>query len=215
MFDLDGTLLDTAPEFITLVNQLLAEDNRPILPAAAIRAQVSNGAAALIRFAFGIQPESAEFEPLRERLLANYQTHIGSDTRFFPGIEELLQQLHANGLAWGIATNKPSLYTHLLLKALNIQPAPDSVICPDDVQFRKPHPESLFLAGKQLNCKPENIVYIGDHKRDIDCGKDAGAITIAAAFGYIGTDDDIDGWGADYRVEHGSEIWPIIEKLLN
>lgn len=215
MFDLDGTLLDTAPEFVVLINQLLVEKNQPALPADAIRAQVSNGAAALIRFAFKVEPEDDRFEPLRLELLDRYQEKIGSHTRFFPGIDELLQKLAQHNIAWGIATNKPSLYTHKLLSVLDIQPAPASVICPDDVQFRKPHPESLFLASEHLDCTPQNIVYIGDHKRDIDCGKDAGAITIAAAFGYIEENDDIDAWGADYRVEQASDIWPIIEKLLN
>lgn len=214
MFDLDGTLLDTAPEFVQLINQLLAEDGRPLLPAEAIRAQVSNGAAALIRFAFGSQPGEADFEPLRQRLLDRYLAQIGSATVFFPGIDSLLQKIHQRGLSWGIATNKPALYTHALLKNLDLQPAPASVICPDDVQFRKPHPESLFLAASQLGCKAEEIVYIGDHKRDIDCGRDAGAVTIAAAFGYLEPGDAAASWQADYCVQHAADIWPIIDQLM-
>jgi len=215
MFDLDGTLLDTAPEFVTCVNRLLVEENREPISAELLRNQVSNGSVAMIAYAFGIDATHPEFEPLRQRLLDYYIEQIGSDTQFFSGIAELLQQLDARGLSWGIATNKPSLYTHALLKVLDIKPAPRSVICPDDVQHRKPHPESLFLAGQHLDCLPHNIVYIGDHKRDIDCGKDAGAITIAAAFGYIEDDDNVDSWGADYKVERGEDIWPVIQSLLD
>ncbi len=214
IFDLDGTLLDTAPDFVVVVNQLLAEHQRPALPEAHIRAVVSNGARALVNLAFGIDIPHPDYEPLRQRLLAMYLNHIAVHTRPFPGIETLLKQLATHGIAWGIATNKPALYTHALLASLPMQPAPASVICPDDVSQRKPHPESLFLASRHLNCQPDQLVFVGDHKRDIDCGRAAGSITIAAAYGYIEAEDDIATWGADYRVESASDIWPLLEARL-
>lgn len=214
IFDLDGTLLDTAPDFVVVVNQLRAEHHLPPLPDERIRASVSNGARALVSLAFEIDESAPQFEQLRQRLLELYLNHVAVHTCFFPGIEALLQTLDAHNIPWGIATNKPALYTDALLQALAIQPAPFSVICPDHVKERKPHPESLFLASQHLGCTPAEIVYVGDHKRDIDCGNNAGAITIAAAYGYIEADDDIGLWNAHYRVEHASEIWPIIENLL-
>lgn len=214
MFDLDGTLLDTAPDFVVVVNQLLTEKNKPVMAAEIIRAGVSNGSKALIKLAFDIEETNEQFEPLRQRLLELYLAHIAVYTKPFPGISALLDKLADNNIAWGIATNKPATYTLPLMAALNIQPAPFSVICPDHVSRSKPDPESLFLAGKQLNCLPEEIIYIGDHKRDIDCGKGAGSITIAAAYGYVDDGDDPANWNADYCVNHADEIWPIVEKYL-
>ena len=214
MFDLDGTLLDTAPDFVVVVNQLLAEQQRPSLAADTIRAGVSNGSKALIKIAFSIDETNTQFEPLRQRLLELYLAHIAVYTIPFPGINELLDKLADNNIAWGIATNKPATYTLPLMAALDIQPAPASVICPDHVARSKPDPESLFLASKQLGCAPDEIIYIGDHKRDIDCGKGAGSITIAAAYGYVDEGDDPANRNADYCVHHANEIWPIVEKYL-
>ncbi|MCE3251553.1 MAG: family hydrolase [Cellvibrio sp.] len=214
MFDLDGTLLDTAPDFIVVVNQLLIEQQRPALAAEIIRAGVSNGSRALIKLAFAIEESDEQFEPLRQRLLELYLAHIAVFTTPFPGISELLDKLADHNIAWGIATNKPATYTLPLMAALSIQPAPLSVICPDHVARSKPDPESLLLASKQLGCAPDEIIYIGDHKRDIDCGKGAGSITIAAAYGYVDEGDDPASWNADYCVNHANEIWPIIEKYL-
>lgn len=214
MFDLDGTLLDTAPDFIVVVNQLLAEQNRPALPAKTIRAGVSNGSKALIKLAFAIDEGDEQFEPLRQRLLELYLQNHSVHTRPFPGIDELIEQLAAHNIAWGIATNKPSMYTLPLMVDMNMQPPPASVICPDHVSHPKPSPESLFLASTQLGCTPQEIIFVGDHKRDIDCGKDAGSITIAAAYGYVDEGENAADWNADYCVNHADEIWPIIEKYL-
>jgi 2-phosphoglycolate phosphatase len=214
MFDLDGTLLDTAPDFVVVVNQLLAEQNRPVLAADIIRAGVSNGSKALIKLAFAIDENNEQFEPLRQRLLELYLQNNSVHTKPFPGINELIEQLTAHNIAWGIATNKPALYTLPLMVDMNMQPPPASVICPDHVARPKPDPESLFLASSQLGCTPEEIVFVGDHKRDIDCGKGAGSITIAAAYGYVDDGDDPVSWNADYCVNHADEIWPIIKKFL-
>ena len=178
-----------------------------------MRASVSNGSKALITLAFDVEESHADFNPLRSRLLELYTQHIAVFTKPFPGIQQLLDKLAEQNIAWGIATNKPAAYTVPLMEQLNMQPAPQIVICPDHVQDSKPHPESLFLAARELGCAAEEIIYIGDHLRDIECGKRAGSITIAAAYGYVG-EEDIDSWQADYRVEHAEEIWPIIEKYL-
>ncbi len=213
MFDLDGTLLDTAPDFIAVVNKLLAENKREELPQDVIRAGVSHGSKALVTLAFAIEETHENFQPLRARLLELYTHHIAVFTKPFPGIQELIDKLAEHDIAWGIATNKPATYTSLLMEQLNMNPAPAIVICPDHVKDSKPHPESLFLAAKELGCTADEIIYIGDHKRDIECGKGAGSITIAASYGYIGN-EDIHSWQADYYVDHAEEIWPIVEKYL-
>lgn len=213
MFDLDGTLLDTAPDFVAVVNKLLVENAREQLPHDIIRANVSNGSKALVTLAFAIEETHENFQPLRTRLLELYTQHISVFTKPFPGIQKLLENLAEKNIPWGIATNKPALYTVQLMSELNMQPAPAIVICPDHVKDSKPHPESLFLAAKELGCATQEIMYIGDHKRDIECGQRAGSPTIAAAYGYIGN-DDIHSWQADYYVDHAEEIWPIIEKYL-
>jgi len=213
VFDLDGTLLDTAPDFVVVVNRLRAEYDRPALPAETIRRSVSNGARALVCLAFDITPTHTDYEPLRKRLLEIYSEHLAVHTRLFPGLQALLEQLDEWNMPWGIATNKPATYALPLLERLNLQPAPQSIICPDHVSERKPHPESLYLAAKHLGCEPEQILYLGDHQRDIECGQRAGALTLAAAYGYIEEDDDVDAWGADFRVEQASEILAIVEGL--
>ncbi len=213
MFDLDGTLLDTAPDFIAVVNALLLENDRDELPHETIRACVSNGSKAMVMMAFAIEETHENFQPLRSRLLELYTQHIAVFTKPFPGIQDLLNKLAEHNIPWGIATNKPAAYTVPLMEQLNMQPAPAIVLCPDHVQDSKPHPESLFLAAKELGCTAEDIIYVGDHQRDIECGKRAGSITIAAAYGYVGN-ENIDNWQADYRTDHAEEIWPIIEKYL-
>lgn len=214
MFDLDGTLLDTAPDFVVIVNQLLTEECRSELAPEIIRTGVSNGSKALIKLAFGIDENDARFERLRQRLLDLYLAHIAVYTKPFPGISLLLNKLAERKITWGIATNKPAIFTLPLMAALDIQPAPASIICPDHVARSKPDPESLLLASQQLGCTPAEIIFIGDHKRDIDCGKGAGSITIAAAYGYVDADDNAENWSADYCVNHADEIWPIVEKHL-
>ena len=213
MFDLDGTLLDTAPDFVEVVNTLLAEEQRAPLAAENIRAAVSNGSKALIKMAFAIDEADGQFEPLRQRLLSLYSAHIADLTRPFPGIVELLTTLAEQQIPWGIATNKPAAYTLPLMAALNMQPAPACIICPDHVSRSKPDPESLLLASRQLQCTAAEIIYIGDHQRDIDCGKNAGSITIAATYGYIDPAEDTRSWKADYCVKHAAEIWPIVQQL--
>jgi len=214
IFDLDGTLLDTAPDFINVVNQLLNEYQQSPLAADAIRSQVSNGSKALVKLAFTMEEEHPEFEIRRQRLLNLYLDNIAIETKPFSGIESLIEKLAAYNIMWGIVTNKPALYTDALMQKLKMQPAPFSVICPDHVTKTKPDPESLLLASQQLNCTPDEIIYVGDHLRDIECGRRAGSITIAAAYGYLHENDSPASWQADYTVNSVDEIWPIVQSYL-
>ena len=214
VFDLDGTLLDTAPDFVVVLNRLRAERDLAPLPTELIRRSVSNGARGLIQLGFGSQPGEPEYEGLRQRLLQIYAGHLAVHTRLFPGIELLLEELGQRQIPWGIATNKPAAYAMPLMKAMNLQPAPECLVCPDHVSEPKPHPESLLLAAKQLGCQPQELAYVGDHRRDIDCGRRAGAVTIAASYGYIEDDDPVAQWQADYQVTQADQLLPLIKPWL-
>ncbi|MCL6416999.1 HAD-IA family hydrolase [Aestuariirhabdus sp. Z084] len=213
LFDLDGTLLDTAPDFVTVLNQLLADEQRPTLADAAIRATVSNGARALITLGFDIQEGEPGFESLRQKLLDLYEAQLGQQTRAFAGIDNLLSELEFRSISWGVVTNKPSRYTNPLLEKLGYLSRCATVVCPDQVSHTKPHPEPMLLACKQASCTPASTIYIGDHERDIQAGHNAGMPTIAALYGYLDDDIDWQQWQATHQVHHANEILPWLERL--
>ena len=210
IFDLDGTLVDTADEFVPVVQALRAEHGREPMDPERIRASVSNGARALVTLGLGIEEHEPQHEPSRLRLLELYQEVLGSLAQLYPGIPELLVELERRGIAWGISTNKPRYLTEPLLERLNIQPAPASVVCPDDIANRKPHPETLYRNCRDLGCSPLEAVYIGDHLRDIESGRRAGMYTIAAAYGYLEPGDDADNWGANVRADSSTDLATLI-----
>jgi phosphoglycolate phosphatase len=210
IFDLDGTLVDTADEFVPVVQTLRAEHGLGEMDPQRIRASVSNGARALVALGLGISEDAPEFESKRLRLLELYSEVLGSLASPYPGIVELLQSLQQRGIGWGIATNKPRAYTVPLLASLGFDPAPGSVVCPDDVTNRKPHPESLYRNCHDLSCAPHQAIYVGDHLRDIEAGRSAGMYTIAAGYGYIEADDDSRGWGANAHVDHSTDLQALI-----
>lgn len=213
LFDLDGTLVDTASEFVVVVQALRAEHDLPPMDEQRIRASVSNGARALTALALDIPDTAPEFESKRLRLLDLYSEVLGSSATPYPGIPELIRALAERDIPWGISTNKPRAYTMPLLEALAMEPAAGSVVCPDDVRERKPHPESLYLACRQLGRSPAGTIYVGDHRRDIEAGRRAGMHTIAALYGYIEADDDPGSWGADAAVGCSTELQKLIIQL--
>jgi 2-phosphoglycolate phosphatase len=210
IFDLDGTLVDTAAEFVLIVQTLRAEHGLEPMNPERIRASVSNGARSLVTLGLDLPEEAAGFETQRLRLLELYSEVLGSVAKPYPGITDLLVELEHRNIGWGIATNKPRYLTEPLLKRLDIRPQPGSVVCPDDVSERKPHPESLMLNCRELGCEPAQVIYVGDHLRDIEAGKRAGMHTIAALYGYIEPGDDPYSWGADRHVEKSTELRDMI-----
>ncbi len=210
IFDLDGTLVDTADEFVPVVQTLRMEHGRGPMDPARIRASVSNGARALVSLGLDMPEDAPDFERNRLRLLELYGEVLGTMASPYPGIESLLAQLQAQGVAWGISTNKPRAYTAPLLEKLAIQPPPGSVVCPDDVRHRKPHPESLYLNCRELGCAPHEAIYVGDHQRDIVAGRAAGMYTIAASYGYIEAGDDPQRWGANAQAHHSTDLLELI-----
>jgi len=197
LFDLDGTLLDTAPDLADALNTVLTENNREPLPFETIRSVVSHGGKALIELGFEIPDTDPQFEPLRQRLLAIYRDNVSNKTRLFPGMDEVIETLTERGLNWGIVTNKPGWLTDPLLADLGLDKQASCVISGDTLDERKPHPAPMLLACKMAGSTPLQCVYIGDAERDIEAGKNAGMHTLVALFGYFTPDDRPEKWNAD------------------
>ena len=213
LFDLDGTLIDTAPDFIRIVRKLCAEDGIPEPSAAQIRSQVSEGARAMVRL---IHPELPLADPAlltyRQRFLFFFAQQIAVDTVLFDGMAALLDSLEQRHIAWGIVTNKPRYLSERLLIALGLQQRCAVLVCPEDVQHAKPDPEPMFLAANQLGIAADQIIYVGDHPRDIDAGRAAQMPTILAAYGYLPPEraHDLNDWQADHVVADVAELQALL-----
>lgn len=208
LFDLDGTLIDTAPDFVAVLNRQRLAHGREPLPAAKIRAVVSQGARAVVALGFGdrFDVDSAEFEALRQEFLQTYLKHIADESRLFPGMDTLLRALEGRGIPWGIVTNKQSMFTVPLLRALDLHQRCAVAICPDMVNHGKPHPEPMLKAAAAVKAAPGACVYVGDHRRDIEAGRNAGMVTVAVRYGYILEGETADLWGADHTVDTVEEL---------
>ena len=206
LFDLDGTLLDTAPDFLIAINKQLQIHGREPLMGDAIRTSVTHGSIGIIESAYGITQENPKFAVLKEEFLELYLSNIAEKTDFFEGIRQVLDNCAQQGIPWGIVTNKPLRYTAPLLKQLGLEKKSATTICPDHVSNPKPDPEPLLLACSQLSVKPEDCIYIGDHIRDIQAGHSAGMRTIAAGWGYIEDSENINDWHANWVVENSIQL---------
>jgi 2-phosphoglycolate phosphatase len=193
LLDLDGTLLDTAPDMGGALNRLRVENGHDPLPLDTIRPFVSHGAIRLVSLGFP-GAGGADFERLRLRFLELYSQHIAEHTRPFPGIEGVLDEIDHMGLPWGVVTNKPAWLTDPLLAALQLDQRAHCVVSGDTVAERKPHPLPLLHAAGLLRVAPANCVYVGDAERDIQAGRAAGMTTVVAAYGYLSAEDDPGNW---------------------
>lgn len=210
LFDLDGTLLDTAPDFLTATCKLAEEFQYPFPNEETIRRAVTHGSKGIIERIFKLDTADPTFETTRQRLLEIYLDCLAERTRPFPGIAELLAKLGEQDVRWGIVTNKPVLYTNAILAQLPLHPAPAVIVCPDHVSNTKPDPEPMHLACEQLSLEPSQTLYIGDHRRDVQCGLAAGAATVAAAYGYLEEGEDPTSWGAHHVVYSAGEILDLL-----
>ncbi len=206
LFDLDGTLADTAPDLARALNALLQEEGMAPLLYDAIRPLVSHGSPGLLRLGFDVTPNDADYSRLRERLLALYAKHLCEATHLFPGVKELLAALHARHISWGIVTNKPGFLTEPLIDRLGLMYPPVCVVSGDTTNNRKPHPEPILHACRLAGAEPSQCVYVGDAERDIRAGKEAGLKTLVALFGYICNNESPFDWGADAMIESPMEI---------
>lgn len=204
LFDLDGTLVDTAPDLVGAVNDMREDRGLKRLPEVQLRGESSNGARGLLRAAMNIDVDHADFAALRAEFLQRYADREHRKTRLFAGIEDLLQTLDATGRAWGIVTNKPIALTRPLLEVLDIKP--QTVLGGDSAARPKPHPESLWLACAHLGVRASRCLYLGDAPRDIDAGNAAGMHTIACGWGYVEFEADPSTWGANLYAREVADL---------
>ena len=199
LFDLDGTLVDTAPDLGYALNLQLHQHGRATLSDATIRPFASHGSSGLIGLGFGITPNDTNFLALRDEYLALYNTVFTRSPVLLTGIAELLQAIENKGLKWGVVTNKPRRFTIGLIESmsLNLENRAACIVCGDDAPQPKPSPATLLLACSQVGVNPEHCVYVGDAERDVQAGKAAGMKTVVALFGYIDDTDKPSEWGAD------------------
>ncbi len=205
LLDLDGTLLDTAPDMGGALNRLRVEEGREPLPMSTLRPVVSHGAARLVRTGFPDVVEPA-FERLRLRFLEIYSQHLAVETRPFPGLLPVLDELEQRGVPWGIVTNKPGWLTDPLLTRLGLHHRAACVVSGDTVAERKPHPLPMLHAAGLIGHAPARCLYVGDAERDIQAGRAAGMRTLIAGYGYIAEGDAPEQWSADGRIEHPGEL---------
>jgi 2-phosphoglycolate phosphatase len=206
LFDLDGTLADTARDLGGALNRLLAEEGLPAQPYAAIRPIASHGARGLVSLGFGITQDHARFEEYRLRFLDQYEHGFANETCLFDDINAMISALHQRGLIWGIITNKPMRFTDRLVPALPFALPPAVVVSGDTVGIAKPDPKPMLYAASQINIAPEHCLYVGDAERDIQAGRAVGMKTVLVNWGYIAEYDRPHEWGADIRIDHPLEL---------
>ena len=214
LFDLDGTLIDTAADFIAVLRRLSVENNRLPVTDVSVQHNVSDGARALVKLAFEIEENDDRFTHLNQRLLELYLEQLANtEATPYPGILSLLEQLETANIPWGIVTNKPEIYSLRLLEKLNLLSRCGVLVCPDHVTERKPHPEPIFLACDSLSCGTERTVYVGDHIRDIQAAKNTDVIAVAAAYGYLSPDAKVEEWSADFILRSSEQALPLLNAL--
>ena len=206
MFDLDGTLLDTAKDLLAALNRVLVEEKRTPASLEEIRPHVSKGGLAITCRGFGIEPDDPAARPLMKRMLRHYRRNLCQHTTLFPGMEALLSELETRRLYWGVVTNKQSALTEPLLELAGLSRRAACIVSGDTLPRKKPHPDPLLHVCATIGCMPEETLYIGDDPRDIEAGKRAGMTTLAALYGYIAEDEDPSTWGADGLVRSPAEI---------
>lgn len=200
LFDLDGTLIDSAPDLGGAADQMRIQRGLPSLPLDAYRPMCGAGARGMLEVAFGITPEHADFEAMREEFFSNYQSCMTQRTYAFDGVPELISVLQARGLAWGVVTNKSKRFTDPLTAAMPLFTTASAIVSGDTTPHAKPHPAPLLEAAQQLGLAPDLCLYVGDDERDIVAGHAAGMRTVAATYGYLGSKTDVAAWNAHAQI---------------
>ena len=214
LFDLDGTLMDTAADFIAALNALAAEKHTTPPSEKAVRQTVSDGGRALVKLMFGITEEEPAFPALLQRLLDLYAVEVErSRAKLYPGMARLLTELDERGIPWGIVTNKPGVYASPLLSRFGLLDRCQALVCPEHVQKRKPDAEPILLACKLLQQQPQRTVYLGDHERDMQAARNAGAVAVAATYGYLSEAARPEKWPADFLLTDPQRVIPLLNRI--
>jgi phosphoglycolate phosphatase len=206
LFDLDGTVADTAPDLAHALNRIRHERQLPPMPIADLRAHASSGARGLLQAGLGIGREHAEFATLREAFLNHYENALCVDTRLFPGVAELLAALDERGIPWGIVTNKAERFTYPLMRLLKLDQRAACIVGGDTTPHLKPHPAPLLHAATAMGVAPEHCVYLGDDLRDVESAIAAGMMPVAVRWGYLGTGPALEKWNASAVISEPSEL---------
>jgi len=214
LFDLDGTLVDSAPDLAGACNEMRAERGLAPLPYERLRRMVGSGARGMVGVAFGLVPDSPGYVELRDEFLARYEARMTRETKVFDDMVPVLAWLEREGLPWGIVTNKATRFAVPLVAALGLAERAAALVCGDTVAHSKPHPAPLLEAARRLGLAAEKCAYVGDDRRDVDAGRAAGMRTIVAAWGYLGEDDAPNAWGADCLVGRPDELPGLIGGAL-
>ncbi len=212
LFDLDGTLADTALDLGGALNTLLARHGLPEKSMDEIRTQASHGAAGLIKLGAGITPDHPDYARWRTEYLDEYDSRYAQDTTLFGGVNELIAELGKRGIKWGIITNKPMRFTNKLVPKLGFITPPAVVVSGDTCGEPKPSVKPMLYACGQIHANPQHTLYVGDAERDIQAGHNAGMKTVLAEWGYISDEDDTDSWQPDYRIATPIELTGCLNK---
>jgi 2-phosphoglycolate phosphatase len=200
LFDLDGTLIDSAPDLGAAADKMRVDRGLPSLPLDTYRPMAGAGARGMLGIAFGMTPEHPDFMTLREEFFVNYENAMTERTRIFDGVVDMIAALVKLGLPWGVVTNKSSRFTDPLTVAMPLFATARAIVSGDTTPHAKPHPEPLFEAARRLQVAPERCVYVGDDERDIVAGLAAGMGTVAATYGYLGQQTDVSRWNAHLHI---------------
>lgn len=211
LFDLDGTLLDSAPDLAAAAERMRARRGLAPLGLPAYRALASSGARGMLHKAFDLGPDDEGYETLRHEFLAEYEAGMTEHSRIFDEVEALLTALLDVGLRWGVVTNKAERFTRPLIRSMALFETAETVISGDTTPYAKPHPAPLFEAARQMRVPPQACIYVGDDLRDILAGRSAGMGTVAALYGYLGVGPHVSTWGADATVESPLQVLKLLE----
>ena len=212
LFDLDGTLIDSAPDLGAAADKMRVDRGQPSLPPAIYRPMAGAGARGMIGIAFGIDPDHSDFPALREEFFSNYANCMTNATYVFDGVLELIANLKTLAIPWGVVTNKSSRFTEPLTAAMPLFASARVVISGDTTPHAKPHPAPLLEAARRLGIDPEHCIYVGDDERDIVAGLAAGMSTVAATYGYLGKASDPSLWGAHAVINSPLDLLQLLEK---
>jgi phosphoglycolate phosphatase len=204
--DLDGTLVDTAPDLTAALNRVRQEEGLPAVDEAEVRPVVSHGGGAVVTAGLGVPPEDPAHAALLQRLLDHYRADLTTHSRLFPGLAEVLEAWESSGRPWGVVTNKPARFTEPLLEALGLSGRMAAVVSGDSLPRAKPHPDPLLHACTAAGCEPTAAIYVGDAERDIAAGIAAGLRTAVAGWGYLDAADRPDDWGAEIRLATPADL---------